>query len=104
MLRWGVRFVAVMLLAAAFAALIVDGARTLADSTLTVTSLGATLQALFPARLVHLRALVEHAGPLAWRAMAALLAAPTWLAAAALGALLMRLTRPTRPPIGVDLR
>lgn len=106
MLRLMFRFLALMLLAAAFAALVIDGARSLSDSTLVLTPLGQTLFNLFPSKFPLLQPAVErHVAPFLWDpALVTLLLAPTWVVAGLAGALLMRLTRRRRPPIGVELR
>lgn len=106
MLRLIFRFIALMLLAAAFAALVIDGAKSLSDSTLVLTPLGKTLFALFPTRFPLLQPAIErHVSPFLWDpVVVSILLAPTWAVAGLIGALLMRLTRRRRPPIGVEVR
>ena len=106
MLRLIFRFIALMLLAAAFAALVIDGARSLSDSALVLTPLGKTLFNLFPTRCPLLQPAIErHVSPVLWDpVVVSLLLLPTWLVAGVTGALLMRLTRRRRAPIGVEMR
>ena len=106
MLRLIFRFLALMLLAGAFAAFVIDGARSLADSALVLTPLGQTLITLFPTKFPLLQPAIErHVAPFLWDpVVVTLLLAPTWLVAGVLGAALMRLTRKRGPRVGVEMR
>ena len=99
MLRVLLRFAGLMLLAAGFAALVVDGARSIASNAVVLTSVGETIAQLAPAKYPLLQATIEKRfGPVAWDpVMVMLLALPNWLAAGGLGALLFLATR-RRPP------
>lgn len=102
MLRVIVRFIGLMLLAAGFAALVIDGARSIASNAIVLTSLGEmfaqTLPKSFP---TWQQAIDKKFGAWAWDPlMTSLLAMPNWLAAAGLGALLFLLTRRRRVQIG----
>ncbi|HEX4766684.1 MAG TPA: hypothetical protein VH414_10470 [Lichenihabitans sp.] len=95
MFRFLFRSLGSLLLAAAFAALIVDATRSIAGGRVLVFSLDDTAQWLLPASLAAVRraAAAHDLGP--W--LARLLALPTWLFLAAVGGLLAALGR--RPPV-----
>ena len=106
MLRAIFRFVGLMFLAAGFAALVVDGSKSIASNAIVLTPLGATIAQLAPAKLPLLQAALEKKfGPWAWNpAAVTLLATPDWLAAGLLGGLLFLVTRRRRAPIGWSSR
>jgi hypothetical protein len=106
MLRVIIRFLGLMLLAAGFAAVVIDGARSIASNALVLTSLGETLSQLAPAKYPLWQATIEKKfGAWAWDPVATtLLALPNWLVAGAFGALLFLLTRRRRPQIGYVTR
>jgi hypothetical protein len=106
MLRVIFRFVGLMLLAAGFAAVVIDGTRSIASNALVLTSFGDTAARLAPARMALLQAAIEKKfGHWAWDpATTTLLAAPTWLIVGGLGALLFLATRRRRAPIGYSSR
>ena len=91
-----------MLLAAGFAAVVIDGARSIASNTLVLTSFGETLAQLAPAKYPLWQAAIEKKfGAFAWDPVATtLLALPNWLIAGTLGGLLFLLTRRRRAQIG----
>ena len=94
MLRWLVRAMGLLLLAGAFAAAVIDGARSLADQQLSLTSLGVALATLFPAKIAALPALAGKVHPLLWDpVLLSLLYVPTFLVLALLGVILMLLAR-----------
>jgi hypothetical protein len=102
MLRLLIRFAGLLLLAGGFAALIVDGTRSLAGDELRVIPLGAAAAELFPAQMRVWQAAMD--GQL-WRpAVAALLLAPLSLTLTGLGALLIISSRKRRRPIDYPLR
>ena len=102
MLRILVRFVGLMLLATGFAALVIDGTKSIASNTIVLTSLGTTLAQLAPAKLSLLQAAIEKRfGPWAWDPAGLMfLALPDWVVAGGLGAVLFLLTRRRRVPVG----
>ena len=100
MLRFLVRALGVLLLAGAFAAAVVDGARSLADQQFTVTPMGLALGTIFPAKFELWTTVVQTRLPhfvwdpvLLW-----ILSAPTFLDLAILGLALEYLSRPSPPP------
>jgi hypothetical protein len=102
MLRLLIRFAGLLLLAGGFAALIVDGTRSLAGGDLRVVPLGAAAVELFP---VQMRAWQASADGQMWRpVLSALLLAPLSLTLTGLGALLIAASRKRRRPIDYPLR
>ena len=88
MLRLLTRFLAQLLLAGGFIALIVDGTRSIAGGQLAVTSLSAGLSELFPALYNGLRASVSARAQWLWDpVMTGVMTTPVSLALAGLGAL-----------------
>ncbi len=102
MLRVIVRFIGLMLLAAGFAALVIDGARSIASNAIVLTSLGEMFAQGLPKTFPTWQAAIDRKfGAWAWDPfMTTLLALPNWLAAAILGGLLFVLTRRRRVQIG----
>lgn len=102
MLRFLVRLMGYAAVAAGFVALVVDGARSIANGIVQVTALGETLSGLFGARYQALQPAVErNIHPLLWDpVLLHLMLAPTALVALVLGFLLLRLGRPPRREIG----
>ena len=104
MLRFLFRSIGFVCLAAAFAAVIVDGTRSIAAQRILQFSLSETLHWLSPAKLLALREAsrggLAAAGPL----LDGLLAMPTWAVAAVVGLLLMFAGRRPRPKIGYSSR
>jgi hypothetical protein len=101
-----VRFCGLMLLAGAFAAAVVDGARSLADQRLELTTMGLALYYAFPSKFPLLKPFVEkRLGPLAWDPLLlAILSTPAFLDLAALAFCLFYLVRPRPPQIGASSR
>ena len=94
MLRLALRLVGWVLLAGAFAAAVIDGARSLADQQLELTSLGRALAATIPSKFALLQPFVVKRAPLLWDpVLINLLYAPTALVLAALALALFYLTR-----------
>lgn len=93
------RFLGLWLIAGALVALVVDGAKTIAASALTVTSLGSTWAALSPAMLMRSQEFVQrnleaYVGHWLWDPLIQwILMLPTWLVFAALGGWLIYLGR-----------
>ena len=106
MFRLLVRFCGLMLLAGAFAAAVVDGARSLADQRLALTTMGRALDYAFPSKFPLLQPFVEkRLGPLAWDpVLIAILSTPAFVDLAALGLCLFYLVRRRPPQIGASGR
>ena len=106
MLRVLFRFLGLMLLAAGFAAVVIDGTRSIASNGLVLTSFGEMATRLAPAKMPLLQAAIEKKlGHWAWEpATTTFLAAPAWLIVGGLGGLLFLATRRRRAPIGYSSR
>lgn len=105
MVRFLLRFVGYVLVAAGFVTLVIDGARSIANTALQFTALGETLALLLRERYQLLQPMLVQIHPLLWDpAMLHLIRAPTALVALVLGFLLLRLGQ--RPPrqIGIVTR
>ncbi len=97
MLRWLARAIGLLLLAGAFAAAVIDGARSLADQTLTLTPAGIALGAAFPAKMTALPALARNVHPWLWDpVLLKILYAPTFVDLAVAGFLIMLVSRSPR--------
>lgn len=90
------------LLAAAFVGLVLDGARSIANSALDYTTVADLALAVARDRWLALQPLVERAlGPSVWsNGLEPASRAPAAVVALVLGALLLRLGQPPREPIG----
>jgi hypothetical protein len=106
MLRLAFRFAGFLAVAAAFVSLIIDGTRSIAGNVLSLTSLGQTALAFFPAKFPLLQPAIErNIHPLLWDPiLATLFRLPTWLVIGLLGLLLLALTRKPAPKIGYSNR
>ncbi|MDB5641162.1 MAG: uncharacterized protein JWN07_479 [Hyphomicrobiales bacterium] len=105
MIRFLLRAAALLLLAAAFVALVLDGARSIAASGLSLLDIGALAQAIAPQKLAQLQPAAERLSPALWDpVLVTALKGPAFLYLALLGALLLRLTRPAAPKIGYSSR
>lgn len=106
MIRFCVRAIALLILAGAFVALVLDGTRSIAAGGLTLQSFGTLLQAVFPQKYPGFQPWIEtHLHPLVWDpVLTFLLALPTFLILALVGAALLRLTRRRPAPIGYTSR
>jgi hypothetical protein len=94
-LRLLFRLLGLVTLAAAFAAAVIDGARTLADQRLEFTPIGASLAYLLRDKFAALPTLAARISPKLWDpVLLSLLYAPTFLALAVIGFALMAFTRP----------
>jgi hypothetical protein len=101
MIRFLFRFVGFLILAAAFAALVYDGMKTIAGSEIHLTSLQTTWTNLHPASLQTLQPTLERHAAWLWDPfMANVLAAPTFLVLGVIGSLLLLIGRKKRPLIG----
>jgi hypothetical protein len=95
MIRFLTRTIALLLLAAGFAALVVDGVRSISGSRVVVTAFGETIFRIFPFSFPKLQ-------PVVWDPfLLSFFVTPTWLILGFLGLLLFWLTR-RRPVVGID--
>jgi hypothetical protein len=95
------RVFGLVLLAGAFAACVIDGARSIADDRLSFTRLGDTAYWASPNKFPLLESFVRQIHPLLWDPILLnLLKAPTSAALALLGAALLYAMRKRPPPIG----
>jgi hypothetical protein len=105
MFRFLLRTLGLFLLAGAFAALVIDGTRSIAGGALSLTSFGTMLAWIAPDKVGGLKPALSHINPLLWDPVAVhLLMLPTWLIIGALGALVMLATQKPRPKIGYSNR
>ena len=106
MIRFLVRLVGFLLVAAAFVALVIDGIRSIAAEQLVIMPLGEAGFRLFPRTFPLIEpALVRHVHPFLWDPIVLnLLTLPTWLVTGLLGILLLWLGRRRPAPVGVLTR
>ncbi len=105
MLRLFLKFLGLLLLAGAFAALVVDGTRSVAAGTPALLPLGRTASALFPNAFLALHKLLDAHAPILWDpVMVTILLLPAWLVMGALGLVVLGLTRKRAPKIGYSRR
>jgi hypothetical protein len=105
MIRLTFRFLGVVLLAAAFAALIIDGTKSIAANAIIYTPAADTAQQIFPEKYKLLQPALEHIHPLLWNpGMATILRLPIWIIIAIFGMLCLLLGRKPRPKIGYSRR
>lgn len=105
MFRFFFRTIGFFLLAGAFAALVIDGTRSIAGGVLSLTPLGTTLAWLAPAKFAALKPQIDHFNGFLWDPVIVhLLALPTWLVIGGLGTLIMVLTQKRRPKVGYSSR
>jgi hypothetical protein len=101
MLRFLSRFLGFLCLAGGFVALVYDGARSIANNGVRVTSLSDVLLTLFKDKAAGLQAAVQGVAPWLWDlAVLPLTLAPASLIGLVLGAVLLWLGQPSREPIG----
>jgi hypothetical protein len=100
------RLIGLALLAGAFAAAVIDGARSIAASHILLTSLGATLYWAFPNKMPLVQPFIERQiHPLLWNPILYnILLAPTWAVLGVVGFVLIYLLRKRPPPIGYSSR
>lgn len=105
MIRFLLRAAALLLLAAGFVALVLDGARSIAANGLALLDAGTLANALAPQKLAELKPVAEGLAPALWDpVLVTALKAPAFLYLALLGALLFWATRPSAPKIGYSSR
>jgi hypothetical protein len=100
------RLIGLALLAGAFAAAVIDGARSIAASHLLLTSLGSTLFWALPNKMPLLEPFIERQiHPFLWSPILInILLAPTWAVLGVVGFALLYLLRKRAPPIGYSAR
>ena len=105
MLRLIFRLLGFLLLAGAFAALIVDGTRSIAAGALALMPIEQLASNLFPDLFLKAQASVQAHAPFLWTPVVVpVLKSPIWLATGILGIVLIVLARPPRPKIGYSRR
>lgn len=106
MVRFLLRLLGYLLVAAGFVSLVIDGARSIANSAVQYTPLNLALTTLLGARMDALQPLVErNTHPFLWDpVLLNLLMAPAALIAFLLGFLLLKLGTPPEPRIGTVTR
>lgn len=106
MLRFLPRLLGYVLAAAGFVTLVIDGARSIANSALQLTTLGDALSAVLRERYQLLQPMIERQiHPLLWDpVLLHVLIAPAALVALVLGFLLLRLGAAPTPQIGIVTR
>jgi hypothetical protein len=105
MIRLGLRLLGLVLLAGAFAALIIDGTRSIAGGKVEFTSFGELLLWVVPKQLETLKTQLDHANHYLWDPVALrLLALPTWSIAGFIGFLLIAIAQKKAPQIGYSSR
>ncbi|MBV8850649.1 MAG: hypothetical protein JOZ16_13810 [Methylobacteriaceae bacterium] len=101
MIRLFFRFLGILLLAAAFAALIVDGTKSIAASAVIYTPTADTAAQIFPEKFKLIQPTLERIHPALWNpGMTSLLRLPVWIIIAVLGMICLLLGRKPRPKIG----
>jgi hypothetical protein len=101
MIRFLFRFAGFLILAAAFAALLYDGTKTIAGSDIYFTPLRVTWNAVHSTSLQAIQPAIERHAAWLWDpVMLRVLAAPTWLVLGVLGAILILIGRKKQPLIG----
>ena len=102
MIRFLLRFLGLICLAAAFILVIYDGTKSIAGNALSLTTVRALWELINAGSLAKLKPLLEpYAGGLLWDpGMLAILAAPSWGLLGVVGSLLVLLGRKKKPLIG----
>lgn len=106
MLRFFIRLLGYLAVASGFVALVIDGARSIANSSLQFTPLGEILLILLPTRYPLLQPAIErNLHPLLWDPMLlSLMRSPVALVALVLGFLLLWLGARPAPQVGIVTR
>jgi len=104
-LRLLFRGIGLLTLAGAFAAAVLDGARTLADQRLEFTPLGLTLAALSPTKFATLPALAAKIHTKLWDpVLVTVMYIPTFFILVVIGLALIAFTRKRREPGAIGAR
>lgn len=103
MIRFLLRFLGLLVLAAGFIFFIYDGAKSLADNAIRMTSVGSAWTNIHQDSLISLQPAVEQrVGAWSWQSIIQpyFLEQPAWLVLAIVGIVLMILGRKKKPLIG----
>jgi hypothetical protein len=100
MIRGIFRSIGLLLLAGGFVFLVYDGARSIADQTVRLTTLGEFWNDIHQASQQAVRTQIEASAPWMWDLLKLVLSQPAFAVLAVAGILLMLLFRPRRPLIG----
>ena len=102
MIRILIRIIGLAALAGAFAAAVIDGARSIAAGQLSLTPMGATAYWAFPHKFPLMQSFIEREiHPLLWDPiLLRILMLPTWAVLGIIGAGLLYVARKRPPPIG----
>ena len=102
MIRFLLRFLGLICLAAAFILVIYDGTKSIAGNKLFLTTVRALWEIINAGSLARVKPLIEHyAGGLLWDpVMVSILAAPAWSLLGFFGIVLLLLGRKKKPLIG----
>ena len=104
-MRFLLRLVGLLLLAGAFAALLVDGTRSVAAGSVALLPFGRTLMAVSPEGFQKVRLVVEAKLPWLWDpVLVTVFLMPTWVVFGVVGLVLLATTRPRPPMIGYSRR
>ncbi len=102
MLRFLSRLIGLLVLAAGFASLVIDGTRSIAGSKIYLTPFSLLFGAKLP---IMQQAIVRNTHPLLWDpVMTAILRLPIWLVLALVGLLFLRIAQRRAPPVGYSSR
>lgn len=105
MIRFLLRAIALLILAGAFVALVLDGTRSIAANGLALLDFGTLAAQIAPKAYAGLEPAARKLNPALWDpVLVNALKIPSFLVLAAVGALLLRLTRPPAPKIGYSSR
>lgn len=101
MVRFLSRFLGLVFLAGGFVGIVYDGARSIANNAVRLTSVSDLLFALFKDRASALQGAVEGVAPWLWQILVLpLTLAPAAILGLGLGAFLLWLGQPAREPVG----
>ena len=102
MFRFFVRLIGLLLVAAGFVGIVIDGTRSIANSALSFTPLGQVLFQVFPSTFPLIEpAVTRHVHPVLWDPILLnLFLLPASIVAFVLGAILLWLARKPVEPIG----
>jgi hypothetical protein len=103
-IRFGLRFLSLCLLAAAFIMLVIDAKRSYASAALFSTPAGEALAAFAPEQWAAAQNFVERHAQLMSAALAEFARWPAWLCLAVCGAVLAWLGKKPRPKFGFSSR
>ncbi|GJD51826.1 hypothetical protein OPKNFCMD_4585 [Methylobacterium crusticola] len=105
MIRFLSRFAGLLLLAAGFVGVVYDGARSIANNAVLVTSVSDVAVALLKDRAASLQAMAEGGQPVLWKLLGLpFTLSPAAPVALALGLVLLWLGQPPRAGIGTLVR